>query len=257
MIATRFVVLCAALSMIHARELTASEPTTSVSILRKPTLETTVHRGVIDDPDILNIPWQRHGDNCYFRLGRMAEAMEGSPSRRAIRTHLVAEYFARRSETEDESWDVEIQELRAAADREQQRVERHGFEPDEGSIVPEVELLVQEMFDHRAQAEGADAALNEALPEQEAARNELTMALPRAFVTTVPGTRIYCVTPFRYQLLAAFEQLGDQQQWAEVVENTQLPVGDFYFWIVKPDGRSIHSGKTHLGEERVVILPGA
>ncbi len=183
--------------------------------------------------------------------------MEDSPSRRAIRTHLVAEYFARRSETADESWDVEIQELRAAADREQQRVERQEFVPDDGSIVPEVELLVQEMFDRVAQGEGAGAALNEAPPAQDADQNEPSMALPRAFVATVPGTRIYCVTPFRYQLLVAFDQLGDQQQWAEVIENTQLPPGDFYFWIFRPDGGNTRTGKIHLGEERVITLPGA
>jgi len=116
---------------------------------------------------------------------------------------------------------------------------------------------VREMFDRLAQAEGADTALNEELPEQKAKQVELNATLPRQFLVTAPATRIYCVTPFRYQLLAAFEQLADQQEWAEVMDDTTLPDGDFYFWVVKPDGTNTRSGKIHLGKERVIRLLGA
>jgi hypothetical protein len=254
MSAIRCAVLCSTLLIAHGA--TAGEPATIRSVLRNPTLQAIVHQGVVDDPGILNLPWQRSGNYCYYRLGRIAEAMGDSPHKRAIRTYLLAEYFARTKNAAQQPWAHDIGELRAAANREYVRVEREGVAPEAGSIVPEVEALVQTMFDRLAQEEGAESALNEPLPVEPAAEKALQVSQHKISVT-VPGTRIFCVTPFRYQLLTAFNQLGIEEQWGVIAENTTVPAGDFYFWVVRPDGSSTRSGKIHVGPEQLIQLPGA
>jgi hypothetical protein len=221
-------------------------------------LEQTVHEAVSKDPSVLAFYGKSEGNVYYYRLDTLQNVLAKSPLRRAARTLIVREYFARRPAVEQDLWQPYLRDLSKAVDREFELLRQRRFpEGDEPLICPSAVPIVGQMFDRLAKRQGAQSAKYGWSPTDELKQrtSEITPRR-RSFPTSDTHTRLFYLSVFEHYVLEKYGKLSDGSRWHEIVNNTAIISGQFYFLIVKPDGTSVPTGIISV-DKNEIRLPGA
>jgi hypothetical protein len=174
---------------------------------------------------------------------------------RAVRTHLIAEFFARQPKAAQPAWAKDIASLRAAADYENGLVEAGRRPPAKGSFVPGTDRTINALFDRLALEKGAKSSVKGTSPsELLKGQTSAVSMIKRRFKPTQPVDGIYYMTAFKYDMLSQWGAPADKR-WTWITDNSPLRNGIYMFLLKRRGGGAVGPSQVVVGSSRDVPLP--